>query len=142
MRADVFLRHARTGELTVTVRRVRDQVELDCDRLEDPPEEALHESDFGDEQTWRLQRGDAIPLWDRFHEAPERDCYAVRLTAHDHTWILTWRDGHPPVRDVPIGIEAGEPAEEDAVVVRDDEPDQTEPPPPRVPEGVHVLPPR
>lgn len=140
MRADVFVRNARARDLTLKVQRVRDSVVLDCDHLADPPEEALHGGDFGEEQTWTLAQGDAVPLWDRLHHAPDRPCYAVRLETSGRAWILTWRDGEPPVHDVTIGLPPSAPAEPDAVVIPEtlDTPDAS----PRVPPGVNVLPPR
>ncbi len=139
MRADVFVRDTRSDPMTVKVQRLRDTAELDCDELDDPPEAQLHGGDFGEEQVWTMQRGDAVPLWDRLHDAPERECYAVRLESDGRAWILAWRHGEPPVRDVPIGIEPNEPAEDDAVLIPEaDRPEA----PLRVPPGVHVYPPR
>lgn len=136
LETDVYLRHTGAEDLVIHVRRIRDQAALDCDRLDDPPEDQLKSGDFGDDSAWTLARGDAVPLWDRLHDAPERECYAVRIAVYDHEWILTWRAGDPPIHDVPIRLEPNVPAEREAVVASPGEE------PPRVPPGVHVLRPR
>lgn len=129
---DVFLRHTGTESLEVRVTRLRDEVRVDCDTLADPPEDALGASEFGHERTWTLARGDMIPLWDRLHDAPERECYAVRISAHDREWLVAWRHGTPPVRSVELRLEPNVPAEPEAIVVSEGED------PPRAPEGVIV----
>lgn len=130
--ADVFLRHTGSEDLSVSVRRLRDGVEVDCDGLTDEPERMLDDGDFTEPQRWTLARGDGVPLWDRLDDAPTRECYAVRLSAHGHEWLLTWRDGTPPVGEMELRLEPNVPAEPSAVVLREgDEP-------PRAPDGVTV----
>lgn len=129
---DVFLRHTGTESLEVRVTRLRDEVRVDCDTLADHPEDALGASEFGHERTWTLARGDMIPLWDRLHDAPERECYAVRISAHGHEWLVAWRHGTPPARSVELRLEPNVPAEPEAIVVSAGEA------PPRAPEGVIV----
>lgn len=129
---DVYLRHTGTEDLQVRVVRLRDEVVVDCDTLSDPPEGALGAGDFAHERTWTLARGDMIPLWDRLHEAPERECYAVRVTVHGREWLVAWRHGTPPMRPVELRLEPNVPAEPEAIVATPGEE------PPRAPEGVIV----
>jgi hypothetical protein len=112
---DVFLRYTYSGELQVRVRRLRDQARVDCATLLESPELEIDDSELADEQQWTLSRGDAVPLWDRFHEAPDRACYAVQLSAHDRTWLIAWRHGAPPIREVEVALEP-EGAEDGAIV--------------------------
>lgn len=128
--ADVFVRHTESDPLQISVKRLRDGVEIDCDALMEAPERATDRDDFTSEKEWTLARGDGVPLWDRPGGAPTRDCYAVRLRAHDREWLLVWRHGTPPIAQMPLRLEADVPAEPQAVIVREgDEP-------PRVPSGV------
>ncbi len=133
---DVYLRHTGTADIDVRVLRLRDEVRLDCDTLEHPPVGTLGGGDFGSERTWRLARGDMIPLWDRLHDAPERECYAARVTAHGREWLVLWRHGTPPLHEVELRLEPNAPAEPGALVLGPGEE------PPRAPEGVIVRPPQ
>jgi hypothetical protein len=129
---DAYVRHTGTEDLVLHVRRLRDEVTVDCDGLLDVPEQMVEDGDFMDEQHWTLTRGDALPLWDRFHDAPERECYAVRVNNGSVTWLLTWRHGAPPVREVPLRTEEVQTPEEGAIVFRTGDHE------PRVPAGVSV----
>jgi hypothetical protein len=57
----------------------------------------------------------------------------VRFAARGHEWLITWRHGTPPMREIDIRLEPNEPAEPDAIVVSGDGEE-----PPRVPDGVTV----
>lgn len=130
--ADLMLRHTGSADLAVSVRRLRDGLEVDCDGLLEAPHELLDAGDFTEPKSWTLARGDGVPLWDRLDGAQTRECYAVRLTAHGQEWLITWRHGTPPVVERELRLEPDVPAEPTAVVVREGDV------PPRVPEGVTV----
>ena len=130
---DVFVRHMGSTDRTMTLRRLRDEVEVDCDGLLERPERMLDGDDFGDEQTWTLARGDAVPLWDRRGGAVDRECYAVRLSVNGEDWLVTWRHGAPAIRDIEIRLEPEDEAEPDAIALPNEAAQ-----PPRVPEGVTV----
>jgi hypothetical protein len=130
--ADLVLRHTGSTDLAVSVRRLRDGLEVDCDGLLEAPHQMLDASDFTEAKEWTLARGDGVPLWDRFDGAPTRECYAVRLTAHGQEWLLTWRHGTPPVAERELRLEPDVPAEPTAVVLNEGDV------PPRVPPGVTV----
>jgi hypothetical protein len=129
LQTDAYVRHMGSQELTIKVRRLKDDVRVDCGELAERPQHVLADGHFMDEQSWSLARGDAVPLWDRFHDAPERECYAVRLEAHGVNWLFTWRHGEPPLIEIPIRIETERTAEAGAIVL-------TEGAEPRVPAGV------
>ena len=135
LETDVFVRHVASEDLTIAVRRLRDETEVDCAELLDPPPRLLDGDDFGEEQEWTLARGDAIPLWDRRGGAVDRECYAVILKARDHEWLITWRRDAPPVLEHRVRLEVGEPIDEAAVQIANDGAD-----PPRAPQGVTVRP--
>jgi hypothetical protein len=130
--ADVIVRHDGSDGLEIEVRRLRDEADIDCDALMEGPQHATRESDFRPAQRWTLARGDGVPLWDRLDGAQTRECYAVRLSAHGHEWILAWRHGAPPLEEIPLRLEPDAPAEENAVIVRSGGEH------PRVPAGVVV----
>jgi hypothetical protein len=131
--SDVYVRHMGSTDRTMSVRRLRDEVEVDCDGLLERPHLMLEGGDFGDEQTWTLARGDAIPLWDRRGGAVDRECYAVKLSVNGQDWLVTWRHGAPALRDVEIRLEPEDDAEPDAVALPNE---GTQPP--RAPAGVTV----
>lgn len=129
---DAYVRHMGTADLNLNVQRLKDEVQVDCDELMEAPQRVLDGDDFTEQHAWVLARGDAVPLWDRFHDAPERECYAVRLESAGVTWLLAWRHGTPPLREIEIRTEDAERPEEGAIVVRAGEER------PRVPPGITV----
>jgi hypothetical protein len=133
LETDAFVRHTGSQDLAVRIHRLRDEVTVDCDGLLDEPERMLEDGDFGEERSWTLARGDAVPLWDRRGGAIDRACYAVRFAARGREWLITWRHGAPPVRPIDIRLDPNEPAEADAIRVSNDGEA-----PPSVPEGVTV----
>ncbi|MCB9594217.1 MAG: hypothetical protein H6719_15905 [Sandaracinaceae bacterium] len=133
LETDVFIRNHLAADVPITVWRVRDEVTMDCDRVLLAPDEELATDDFGDEQRWTIASRDAVPLWDRRGGAMTRDCYAVRLKARDVEWIISWRDGTPPLREIPIRLEPHQSPE--AGAMRISEEPRT---PPYVPANVTV----
>lgn len=133
LQTDAFIRHTSSTDLAVQVRRVRDEVELECDALLDDPVATLRGVDYFDVQEWTLARGDAVPLWDRRGGAMTRECYAIRLVTRDREWYLAWRHGAPPMHEIEIRLEPDEAAEDDAIRIANEAGE-----PPRVPEGVVV----
>ena len=123
LRADVVVRHMGSENIEVGVRRLRDDVRIDCDDALDDPTDAIEGGAFGEEQRWTLAQGDAIPLWDRASsddtgEAIDRDCYAVQLRSHGEVWWLSWRHGAPAIREAEIRLEPNERPEPEAVTIR------------------------
>lgn len=133
LETDVFIRNHLSADLRVGVRRVRDEVRLECDDLLRDPRPEVEGSDFGDEQEWTVAARDAVPLWDRRGGAMTRDCYVVRLRAREREWLLAWRHGTPELREIPIRLEPHESPE--AGAMRIDEDPET---PPVVPANVTV----
>jgi len=129
----VFIRNHLAADLPIGVRMVRDDRTLDCDAILQDPLAQLEGGDFDDEQQWTVAARDAVPLWDRRGGARDRDCYAVRLKARGREWLLTWRHGTPPLRDIPVRLQPHETAESGAMRISED-PDT----PPYVPAAVTV----
>ncbi len=120
LETDVFIRNHLSADLAIGVRRVRDEVNLDCDRTLRDPSVELEGGDFGDEQEWTVAARDAVPLWDRRGGAMTRDCYAVRLKVRDREWVLAWRHGTPPLREIAIRLEPHESPEAGAMRISED----------------------
>ncbi|MFK7988906.1 MAG: hypothetical protein AB8I08_23005 [Sandaracinaceae bacterium] len=133
LNADVFVRHMGSQDLVIAVRPLRDDREVDCDAVMNDPVGALEGDDFGDEQEWRLARGDGVPLWDRRGGWVDRACYAVRMKVRDRDWVFAWRHDAPAVRELDIRLDADQVPEDDAVQIVGSPDD-----PPSVPEGVVV----
>lgn len=120
LETDVFVRNHLAADLPIGVRMVRDDVTLDCDALLQDPLTQLEGGDFDDEQQWTVAARDAVPMWDRRGGARDRDCYAVRLKARGSEWLLAWRHGTPPVRDLPVRLQPHETAESGAMRISED----------------------
>jgi len=133
LETDLFIRNHLSADLHVGVRQVRDEVTIDCDTMLQEPDTALSEGSFGDEREWNVAARDAVPLWDRRGGSMDRECYAVRLRARDREWLITWRHGTPPMREIPIRLEPHQSPESGAMRVSA-EPDT----PPNVPSNVSV----
>lgn len=135
LETDLFIRNQLSADLPIGVRRIRDEVEPDCDDLLRTPETILDNDDFVDEREWTVAARDGVPLWDRRGGAMTRDCYAVILRARDARWLITWRHGAPELRRIPIRLEPHEAAEAGAMRISNDA--ET---PPSVPAEVTVRP--
>ena len=112
LRTDVYVRHHGQDDLALSVQRVRDEVELDCDALASDTPPALGDGHFMEPQHWVLETGDAVPLWNQgvsLDRARDRDCYAVRVSARGRWWLVRWRASELEVRDVPIRSSAEDP---------------------------------
>ena len=133
LETDLYIRNHLSADLRVGVRRIEDESQPDCDDLLRDPIATVQSGDFGDEQEWTVAARDAVPLWDRRGGAMTRDCYVVRLKARDTEWLIAWRHGTPPLRDVAIRLEPHESPEADAMRISEDP--ET---PPNVPPAVTV----
>ena len=133
LETDLFIRNHLSADLHVGVRQVRDEVTVECDDMLQRPEEVLRGEAFGDEREWTVAARDAVPLWDRRGGAMTRECYAVRLRARDREWLVSWRHGTPPLREIPIRLEPHQSPEAGAMRIGS-EPET----PPYVPSGVTV----
>ncbi len=135
LETDLFIRNHLSADLHVGVRPVRDEVTVECDDMLQEPEVALTDGAFGDEREWNVAARDAVPLWDRRQRggAMTRECYAVRLRVRGREWLIAWRHGTPPLREIPIRLEPHQSPEAGAMRISS-EPDT----PPYVPAGVTV----
>ncbi|MBX3276181.1 MAG: hypothetical protein KF729_38365 [Sandaracinaceae bacterium] len=132
---DVYVRNHLAADLPIRVRRVKDDVVLDCDRALADPRAVLTDGQFEDEQGWTVAARDAVPLWDRRNGAMTRECYVVRLRARDREWLVAWRHGEPALREVEVRLEPHESIEPEAMRISE-EPRTA----PSAPAGVTVRP--
>lgn len=79
--ADVYVHNSHPDlELTVRVRELREDVQVDCFQAESDPGVLFSEPLFGAGQTWSIPPGANIPARVDGESTP-RDCYAVLLTS-------------------------------------------------------------
>lgn len=92
--AAVYLNNASDEDITVRLRELRDDVEIDCFEISKDPG-VLPDAAFGDTLTWNMPAWTNIPA----HSAlGGQECYAVLVDGDGLSpALLFWLDGQPPV---------------------------------------------
>lgn len=89
---DVWLHNATGEEMVVHIRRLADDVLVDCDQVAEDPARLLSDALFGDVQSWTVPVDANLTVIDHFEG--EQTCYAARIDADGFApAVLFWRDG-------------------------------------------------
>lgn len=122
----------KTNELHVLrVRRLRDRVRIDCDRVSESPNTHLRSGAFGPPQSWFVQSGQEIPVrafevdpWsgEPLSEGADRPCHAALVESDSVPDILVFWGGGLPQKSFAFDAEIPQdiPADDNTVVLEAD----------------------